>query len=104
MSTGPTGKSAVGNPTGRWQRLRLRVAPNGPRLSGRTVLAFLALLLVQAAGFVVIHQNLDRNAHTQLADRLSLAERVWQRLLDQRAARLSQGATALAADHPWAKR
>ena len=59
----------------------------------------LLLLLVQGAGFEVIRESIDRNAHRQLADRLSLAERVWQRLLAQRASTLSQGAAVLAADY-----
>ena len=79
-----------------WQRLRVRPL----RLSGRIVLVSLALLLlVQLAGFSVIRQSIDRNAHAQLADRLALAERVWARLLDQRAAKLHQGAAVLAADY-----
>ena len=69
------------------------------RLSGQIVLVSLALLLlVQAAGFAVIRQSIDRNAHGQLDDRLAVAQRVWQRLLDQRAAKLTQGAAVLAAD------
>ena len=73
---------------------------NGLRLSGRIVLVSLALLLlVQAAGYAVIDQTIDRNAHTQLAERLTLATRVWQRLLDQRAAKLNQGAALMAADY-----
>jgi len=100
VSAPHAGAAAAGGLTGHWQRLRQRVAPNGLRLSGRIVLVSLALLLlVQAAGFVVIRQSIDRNAHTQLADRLALAERVWLRLLDQRAAKLSQGASVLAADY-----
>jgi diguanylate cyclase (GGDEF)-like protein len=76
-----------------------RLAPRGLRLSGRIVLVSMALLLlVQAAGFAVIGETIDRNAHAQLADRLGLAQRVWQRLLDQRAAKLHQGAAVLAAD------
>ena len=77
-----------------------RLQPRRLRLSARFALVSLALLLlVQAAGFVVIQQSIDRNAHAQLADRLALAERVWQRLLDQRAAKLHQGAAVLAADY-----
>ncbi|MDH4390050.1 MAG: EAL domain-containing protein [Aquabacterium sp.] len=69
------------------------------RLSGRIVLVSLALLLVvQAAVFVVIRHSIDRNAHAQLGAHLSVAARVWQRLLDQRAATLNQGAALLAAD------
>ena len=89
--------TGVVNPAGSlWQRLRARPL----RLSGRIVLVSLALLLiVQLAGFSVIRQSIDRNAHAQLADRLALAERVWARLLDQRAAKLHQGAAVLAADY-----
>ena len=79
-----------------WQRLRRRSLG----LSGRIALLSLALLLlVQGAGFAVIRESIDRNAHRQLADRLGLAERIWQRLLDQRAGKLSQGAAVLAADY-----
>ena len=77
-----------------------RWRPGSLRLSGQIVLVSLALLLlVQAAGFVVIRQSIDHNAHAQLNDRLAVAQRVWQRLLDQRAAKLTQGAAVLAADY-----
>jgi diguanylate cyclase (GGDEF)-like protein len=70
------------------------------RLSARIVLVSLALLLlVQTAGYVVIGQSIQRNAHAQLGAHMALAERVWQRLLDQRAAKLHQGAAVLAADY-----
>ena len=76
-----------------------RLAPRSLRLSSRIVLVSMALLLlVQAAGFMVIRQTIDHNAPAQLADRLALAQRVWQRLLDQRAAKLHQDAAVLAAD------
>ena len=79
-----------------WRRL---LRPGRLRLSGRFVLVSLALLLlVQAAGFAVLREGIDRVAHGQLADRLALAERVWRRLLAQRAAKLQQGAAVLAAD------
>ncbi len=82
---------AARRPRWRWPALRL---------SARIVLVSLALLLlVQAAGFVVIGQSIDRNAHAQLDNHLALAGRVWQRLLDQRAAKLNQGAAVLAADY-----
>ena len=69
-------------------------------LAGQIVLVSLVLLLlVQGTSFVVIQQNIERNAHAQLADRLTVAKRVWQRLLDQRAAKLTQGAAVLAADY-----
>ena len=79
---------------------RLRSRWPALRLSGRIVLVSLALLLVvQAAGFLVIRQSIDHNAHRQLDEHLMLASRVWQRLLDQRAAKLHQGAALLAADY-----
>ena len=95
MSTAP------GRPlAGRLQSWLQRLHPRALRLSARIVLVSLALLLlVQAAGFVVIQQSIDRNAKHQLAERLTLAQRVWQRLLDQRAAKLHQGAAVLAADY-----
>ena len=84
---------------GVWQGLR-RGTLGLTGLTGRIVLLSLALLLlVQGAGFVVIRESIDRNAHHQLADRLGLAERVWQRLLAQRASKLTQGASVLAADY-----
>ncbi|MDO9286354.1 MAG: cache domain-containing protein, partial [Aquabacterium sp.] len=99
MTTG-TDRSAPASASRGLPRWLQRLQPRTLRLSARFVLVSLALLLlVQAAGFVVIQQSIDRNAHAQLADRLTLAERVWQRLLDQRAAKLHQGAAVLAADY-----
>ena len=73
--------------------------PRSLRLSARFMLVSLSLLLlVQMAGFGVIQHSIDRNAQQQLAERLTLAQRLWQRLLDQRAAKLQQAATVLAAD------
>ena len=70
------------------------------RLSSRMVmLSLLLLLLVQALGFVAIHTAVQHNARTALSDELRVGERVWARLLDQRAATLSQGAALLAADY-----
>ncbi len=90
-------RAAVRSLAGRWlPRWRWPAL----RLSGRIVLVSLALLLVvQAAGFAVIGQSIDRNAHAQLGDHLAVAARIWQRLLDQRAAKLNQGAALLAADY-----
>jgi diguanylate cyclase (GGDEF)-like protein len=79
-----------------WRQWRLPAL----RLSARIVLVSVGLLLlVQMAGFMVIGQSINRNAHGQLAEHLNLAQRVWQRLLDQRAAKLNQGAAVLAADY-----
>ncbi len=72
----------------------------GWRLSTRiVVLSMLLLLLVQLAGFIATGASIERNARAQLADDLRVAERIWQRLLEQRATKLGQGAALLAADY-----
>ncbi len=69
------------------------------RLSNRmVVLSLLLLLVVQALGFVAIRSSIERNARATLTDELQVGERVWSRLLDQRATKLTQGAALLAAD------
>ena len=69
------------------------------RLSSRIVaLSLLLLLAVQVAGFAVIHATIESNARVRLAEELALGERVWTRLLEQRATKLGQGAALLAAD------
>ena len=55
------------------------------------------LLVVQAAGLLVIRQSIDRNAHAQLDEHLGLAARVWQRLLDQRALAIVRAASPFGA-------
>ena len=68
-------------------------------LSSRFVaLSLLLLLVVQAAVFAVVQANIQRNAVQQVAQELEVDEKVWQRLLDQNAQKLSQAATLLAAD------
>ena len=68
-------------------------------MSSRIVaLSLLLLLLVQVAGFVAIHAAIERNARAQMAGQLAVGERIWGRLLDQRATKLGQGAALLAAD------
>ena len=70
------------------------------RLSTRIVGLFLGLLLlVQGAGFAAIGASIERNARAQLAHELEVGERIWQRLLAQKAEALVQGATVLAADY-----
>ncbi len=70
------------------------------RLSTRIVGLFLGLLLlVQAAGFAVIGTSIERNARAVLAEELAVGERIWHRLLDQKAQALVQGAGLLAADY-----
>ena len=50
------------------------------------------------AGLVVVNTGIARNARAQLADDLKVGENIWQRLLAQRAARLTVGASVLTAD------
>jgi diguanylate cyclase (GGDEF)-like protein len=71
----------------------------GWRLSTRMVVPSLLLLLaLQLIGLAVIRGGVDANARTQLAERLAVSERIWARLLEQRAVKLGQGASLLAAD------
>jgi diguanylate cyclase (GGDEF)-like protein len=70
------------------------------RLGTRIVaLSLLVLLLVQAAGFAVIHWSVERNARQTLSKELAVGERIFTRLLDQRSQKLTQGAAVLATDY-----
>jgi diguanylate cyclase (GGDEF)-like protein len=70
------------------------------RLSTRMVVASLLLLLaLQLFSLAAIRGSIESNARAQLADRLAVSERIWARLLEQRAAKLGQGASVLAADY-----
>ena len=70
------------------------------RLSSRIVALFLGLLLlVQLAGFAVVRASIDANARALLAQDLAVGERIWSRLLAQRAGKLALGASVLAADY-----
>jgi diguanylate cyclase (GGDEF)-like protein len=72
----------------------------GWRLSTRMVVPSLLLLLaLQLIGLAVIRGGVDANARAQLAERLAVSERIWARLLEQRAVKLGQGAALLAADY-----
>jgi len=74
--------------------------PSRWRLASRMALSSLVLLLaLQTLSLGVIHQSIEVNARAQLAERLAVGERIWERLLDQRAAKLTQGAQVLAADY-----
>lgn len=77
---------------------RLRLAPRSLilRMVG---LSLLLLLMVQAAGFMVVRSSIDRNARTQIARALDLDENIWRRLLEQNADQLRQGSALLAADY-----
>jgi diguanylate cyclase (GGDEF)-like protein len=90
-TVGPPAPAPAGDPAAAPRR--------GWRLATRiVVMSLLLLLLVQAAGFVAIHASIERNARGNLADDLLVAERIWKRLLEQRAAKLGQGASLLASD------
>ncbi len=70
------------------------------RLSSRIVALFLGLLLaVQLAGFAVVRWSIDHNARLLLGQDLAVGERIWARLLAQRAQKLTLGASVLAADY-----
>jgi diguanylate cyclase len=69
-------------------------------LQSRIVTLFLLLiLLVQLAGFFVIQSAISKNARTAIRAELTVGERVFQRLLDQNAQKLTQSARLLAADY-----
>ena len=69
-------------------------------LETRIVSLFLVLILaVQIAGFLAIRSGIDSNARGAIRSELHLAERVFKRLLDQNAQKLTQGARLLASDY-----
>jgi diguanylate cyclase (GGDEF)-like protein len=81
--------------------LRQRIAAAWPRSMGaRMVLLFLGLLfIVQATSFWATRASLESHARGSLPDKLQLGERVLQSLLEQRAAKLIDGARLLTADY-----
>jgi diguanylate cyclase (GGDEF)-like protein len=79
--------------------LRAWLHADGWRLSTRmAVMSLLLLLIVQSFSFGAIRVGIEDNARTQLRERLEVGQRVWARLIEQRATKLSQGAAVLAAD------
>ena len=62
-------------------------------------LSLLLLLIVQAAGFMVVRSSIDHNGRAQIARALDLDENIWRRLLEQNADQLRQGSALLAADY-----
>ena len=96
ISTSPPDTSALAR---RWRLGALLAAAHGARLSTRIVLTSLGmLLLLQTTGFGVIRASIERNARATLSEELAVGQRVWRRLLDQRAQKLALGASMLAAD------
>jgi diguanylate cyclase (GGDEF)-like protein len=70
------------------------------RLENRIVALFIILiLLVQLAGFIAIRKAIDENARASIREDLIVGERVFLRLLDQNAEKLTQGARLLASDY-----
>ncbi len=70
------------------------------RLEGRIVALFLALLLVvQFASFGLIRSSIARNADASIATELKTGERIFRRLLSQRADKLHDAAELLAKDY-----
>ena len=72
----------------RWHRLENRIV----------VLFIILILLVQLAGFIAIRKAIDENARASIRDELIIGERVFLRLLEQNADKLTQGARLLASD------
>lgn len=73
---------------------------NGMSLSSRIVIVMLALLLaVQVAGFWAVQVAVERQVSNEIASDLTVAERIWGRLLQQNAQRLREASVVLAADY-----
>lgn len=69
-------------------------------LESRIVILFLVLMLmVQCVGFFAIQTGIQKNARAAVRDELVVGQRVFTRLLDQYAQKLTQGARLLAADY-----
>ncbi|MES2534590.1 MAG: EAL domain-containing protein [Pseudomonadota bacterium] len=69
-------------------------------LESRIVTLFLILILtVQLAGFVATRVGIDDNARALISEELAVGERVFDRLLEQNAQKLAQGAQLLAKDY-----
>jgi len=69
-------------------------------LESRIVILFLVLILaVQLAGFFAIQTGIRENARASIREELSINQRVFRRLIDQYAQKLTQGARLLASDY-----
>jgi diguanylate cyclase (GGDEF)-like protein len=69
-------------------------------LESRIVALFLFMMLaVQLAGFVATRTGINENARAAIREELAIGERVFNRLLDQNAQKLTQGAQLLAKDY-----
>jgi diguanylate cyclase (GGDEF)-like protein len=69
-------------------------------LQSRIATIFLLLILaIQLAAFFAIQKGISANARKSIQEELAIGERVLQRLLDQNAQKLTQGARLLASDY-----
>jgi diguanylate cyclase (GGDEF)-like protein len=69
------------------------------RLQTRIIVFFVALIaLVQAAAFIAVNAANSNNARAKVEEELTVGQRVFARLLEQDAEKLSQSARVLAAD------
>ncbi|HYD79834.1 MAG TPA: EAL domain-containing protein [Paucimonas sp.] len=69
-------------------------------LQSRIATLFLLLILaIQLVGFFAIQKGIHDNARKSIQEELTIGERVFQRLLEQNAQKLTQGAGLLAADY-----
>ncbi|WDZ94440.1 EAL domain-containing protein [Herbaspirillum sp. WKF16] len=69
------------------------------RLESKIVALFIILIVVvQLAGFAAIRKAIDGNARNAITDELAIGQRVFARLLDQNAQKLTLGARLLASD------
>ncbi|TFV92218.1 EAL domain-containing protein [Oxalobacteraceae bacterium OM1] len=69
-------------------------------LESRIVVLFLVLILaLQVTDFLAIQTGIQQNARSAIRNELALNERVFQRLLDQYAQNLTEGARLLASDY-----
>lgn len=74
-------------------RLRFR------SLESRIVTLFLLLIVaIQLTAFVVINKGIDENARGAIREELAVGKRLFSRLLEQNAQKLTQGARLLASD------
>ena len=73
----------------RWHRLENRIV----------ALFIIVILLVQLVGFFVIRKAIDENARASISDELVIGERVFSRVLEQNAEKLTQAARLLASDY-----
>ncbi|MES2933499.1 MAG: EAL domain-containing protein [Pseudomonadota bacterium] len=69
-------------------------------LESRIATVFLVLILViQVVSFIAIRAGIDANARAAIGNELAIGERVFRKLLEQNAEKLTQSARLLAADY-----